>query len=188
MYRRSSYQDWEPRGRSRGTPDAYTHARSGRSRSRSKHRIGGLLAGVGIAALLAKRVAGCLDQRGGRRDRDSDRGYVRREEYGYGYGGYDEYDRRAYDRRRGQTWNSRDSRDSGRDGGWGRNRRPEWERERERDRDRGRDRSWGRWSSHRSSPSSPRNSWGYEPRRSPSRSSMRSSSSRRPEKRVHWAV
>lgn len=178
MYRRSSYEDWEPRGRSRGNPPAHRSQSRGRSRSRSKHRIGGLLAGVGIAAFLAKRVAGCLDQRGGRRDRDPDRSYVRRDEYGYGYGGYDDYDRRAYDRRRGQT--SRDSRDPGRESGWGR-RRPE----RERERDRGRNRSWERRGSHRSSRN---NSWEYEPRRSPSRSSMRSPSSRRPEKRVHWAV
>lgn len=183
MYRRS-FEDWEPRGRSRAQ---WNHGeRSGRSRSRSKHRIGGLLAGVGLAALLARRVAGCLDRdRGGTRDRglgrdgSRDRGYGRRDSYdrgygyGYGYGGYD-YDRRDIDRRASWTSSRRESWD-GRDGGRARSRRPERERERK-------DRSWDRRSDRH------RDSWGYEPRRSPSRSSMRSSSSRKPGKRVHWAI
>ena len=179
MYRRS-FEDWEPRGRSRAQ---WSHGEcSGRSRSRSKHRIGGLLAGVGLAALLARRLVGCLDRdRDGGRSRDSGRnsGYGRRDSYdrgygyGYGYGGYD-YDRRDIDRRASWTSSRRESWD-GRDGGRARSRRPERERERK-------DRSWDRRSDRH------RDSWGYEPRRSPSRSSMRSSSSRKPGKRVHWAI
>lgn len=170
MYRRS-HEDWEPRGRS------HAHNQS-RGRSRSRHRIGGLLAGVSLAAFLARRVAGCLDRDGGR----DGGGYTRREYggcdrgYEYGYGSFD----RDYDRRRGSrgaqsSW--RDSEwDGRRDGGWSRSqgRRPA-ERERDRSWERRRDRS-------------SRDSWGYEPRRSASRSSARSSTSRKPEKRVHWAV